>query len=709
MAHVLSIKWLWLIPVLPLLGAFINGAFGLKIHRRWGEKPIHSLAILMPGLSFLLSLYYFIQMLLLPPEHRQMLCQLYDWIKIGSLNLPMAFWLDPLSGIMTLMVTFIGTLIHIYSVGYMHKDASYWRFFAYMNLFMFSMLTLLLGDNFLLMFVGWEGVGLCSYLLISFWYQDLKNARAGMKAFITNRVGDFGFTIGLLVLLWSLGGGWSEAGYGFLHPERLTLVFRDVQEFAPLLLDQKILGIAVPTLVCLLFFWGATAKSAQIPLYVWLPDAMAGPTPVSALIHAATMVTAGVYMVARLNFLYSLSATAMTVVAVVGVLTALAAATIGLFQYDIKKVLAYSTISQLGFMFLGVGVGAYSIGIFHLLTHAFFKACLFLGSGSVIHMMHHAYHKMHNHSDDPQDMRNMGGLAKYMPTTRWTYLAACFAISGFPLTAGFFSKDDILWRAFINANTLIPGQLLWALAAFAAILTAFYMFRSYFMTFTGEFRGGREMAAHLHESPRSITSVLQILGVLSIIGGSIGLPQLWHLPNFLDRWLEPVMEAAQARTHWIEFSRASEWSLMLIAVLLALIGISAAYLLFNAARSTVPARFVKKFTGIHRLVFNKYYVDELYQATVISGSVLVAKICFWFDTYIIDKFVNLVGLATKAFSWLNGLNDTFVVDGAVNGIAVLSSRLGQKLRKIQTGNIQSYLYGLLGGGLALILIRYIIF
>jgi NADH-quinone oxidoreductase subunit L len=707
--HYLTVQWLWLIPALPLLGAFINGAFGLKIYRRYGEKPIHVLAIFFPTASFIITLYYFIRLIQQPGESRQILCYLFDWINVGNFSVPMSFWFDTLAASMTLMVTFVGTLIHIYSIGYMHKDPGYWRFFAYMNLFMFSMLTLVLADNFLLMFVGWEGVGLCSYLLIAFWYQDLKNAQAGMKAFITNRVGDFGFTLGLFALFWALGGTWQGTGYTLLHPERLTLVFREVQRFAPLLVDQKIWGIAVPTLVCLLFFWGATAKSAQIPLYVWLPDAMAGPTPVSALIHAATMVTAGIYMVARLNFLFALSATAMTVVATVGTLTALFAATIGLFQFDIKKVLAYSTVSQLGFMFMGVGVGAYGVGIFHLLTHAFFKACLFLGSGSVIHAMHHVYHKMNNHHDDPQDMRNMGGLGKYMPVTRWTYLAACTAIAGFPFMSGFFSKDEILWKVFSNTNTLIPGKILWIIGATAAILTALYMFRSYFMTFSGTFRGGLSSETHLHESPPTITWILKILGVLSICGGIIGLPHLWHLPNWLEGWLEPVFESVSGHLNWHEYPPSTEWTLMLLSVGITLTGFMLAYILFKDSRSTMPSRFKQMFPGLHRLVFNKYYIDELYQSTLINGSVIFSRICGWFDTYIIDGLVNLIAFVGRLFSWLNGLHDTYVIDGAVNGIAYLSGKFGQTLRQIQTGRIQTYIYILLGGGLTLILIRFILF
>jgi len=704
----LEIRWLWLVPVLPLIGAFINGTLGMKIQRQYGEKPIHLLAILFPALSFFITAYYFILMMQQPEEMRRMLCHIFDWIKIGGFTVPMSFWFDPLSAAMTLMVTFVGTLIHIYSIGYMHKDPGYWRFFAYMNLFMFSMLTLVLGDNFLLMFIGWEGVGLCSYLLISFWYQNLNNARAGMKAFITNRIGDFGFTLGLFALIWALGGEWTGNGYSFIYPERLTLVFREVEKFAPFLVNQQLFGIAVPTLVCLLFFWGATAKSAQIPLYVWLPDAMAGPTPVSALIHAATMVTAGVYMVARLNFLFALSTVAMTAVATVGALTALFAATIGLFQYDIKKVLAYSTISQLGYMFLAVGIGAYWVGIFHLLTHAFFKACLFLGSGSVIHAMHHAYHHTNNHKDDPQDMRNMGGLAKYLPTTRWTYLAACGAIAGFPFMAGFFSKDEILWKTFSNANTLIPGQLLWLVGAAAAILTAIYMFRSYFMTFTGTFRSGSQTELHLKESPASITWVLKVLGVLSIIGGVIGLPHLWHLPNFLENWLEPVFEISNNQLNWHEYSHSMEWTLMVISIFIAITGIGIASALFKDARSKMPVKFKEKFSTPYRIVFNKYYVDELYQYTVVNGTLIFSKLSDWFDKYIIDGLVNLIAYIGRIFSWLNGKHDEYVIDGAVNGLAYLSGKCSQAVRTFQTGRIQTYLYMLLGGGLTLILIRFII-
>jgi NADH-quinone oxidoreductase subunit L len=707
--EIVTARWLWLVPVLPLLGAFINGAFGFKIHRRYGEKPIHILAILMPGLSFVITVVYFQQLLQQPAEQRQMLCELFDWIRIGGFSIPMAFWFDQLAAAMVLMITFVGTLIHVYSVGYMHKDESYWKFFAYLNLFMFSMLILVLADNFALMFVGWEGVGLCSYLLISFWYKDLKNASAGMKAFIANRVGDAGFIIGLFALVWALAGNWSSGSYTVENSERLTFVFRQVQEYAPLLVGKTIFGMAAPTFICLFFFWGATAKSAQIPLYVWLPDAMAGPTPVSALIHAATMVTAGVYMVARLNFLFALSPVAMTVVAVVGALTAIFAATIGLFQYDIKKVLAYSTVSQLGFMFMGVGVGAYWVGIFHLLTHAFFKACLFLGSGSVIHAMHHALHHGKDHQTDPQDMRNMGGLARYMPTTRWTYLAACFAIAGFPFMSGFFSKDEILWKNFSNANTLIPGQVLWGVGITAALLTAFYMFRSYFMTFSGKFRGGQEAERHLHESPGSMTVVLQTLGVLSLLAGVIGLPHLWHMPNFLEGWLEPVFAGSAEKLHWHHFSMSLEWMLMLASVLVAFAGASLAMSLYKDARSQVPGQFLLKYPGLHRVIFNKYYVDELYQKTFINFTLLFSNVCNWFDSRVLDGLVNAAGWVGRQLGYASGRHDHYVIDGAVNGLARLTGAGGRAMRKLQTGRIQTYLYVMLCGGLILIAVRYLIF
>src|SRR6185295_3323097 len=412
--------------------------------------------------------------------------RLFSWIDVGSLRVDAAFAVDPLSAVMILVVTGIGGLIYIYSTGYMHDDPAYWRFFAYLNLFTAAMLTLVLGDSLLLMFVGWEGVGLCSWALIGFWWREWPNTTAGNKAFIVNRVGDFGFVLGIFLLFWTL----DSAGHG-------TVVFRDLQHHAASLEGRTIWGLPVVVLATLFLFVGATGKSAQIPLYVWLPDAMAGPTPVSALIHAATMVTAGVYMIGRLSFLFAMAPETLAVVAGIGAATALFAATIGLVQNDIKRVLAYSTVSQLGYMFVAMGVGAWAAGIFHLVTHAFFKACLFLGSGSVIHGM-----------SGEQDMRKMGGLKDKMPVTALTMFVGCLAIAGVPFLSGFFSKDEILWSAFKIGEY---GTAVWLVGFLVAGMTAFYMFRLYYMTFAGTFRGTEEQAAHVHESPRSMTVPLMVL------------------------------------------------------------------------------------------------------------------------------------------------------------------------------------------------------
>src|SRR5512137_975002 len=532
--------YLWLIPLFPAVGALINSLLGIRIQRTLGKRWNHGIAIGTMTLSLLVALRAFAQMVALPGNERFLQNTLWNMLTAGQLRFDLAFALDPLSMMMVLIITFIGTLIHVFSVGYMADEPSYWRFFAYLNLFVFAMLLLVMGDNFAVMFFGWEGVGLASYLLISFWYTDIDKAKAGMKAFVVNRFGDFGFILGLFLLFWSLGGIWEprpdarsvsyvpEIGYkaeaGALNPfestgpravvvhghaVRLgpTLNFRELRDQVVIeatgvgehLRHQTLWGVALLTLVGMLMFVGAMGKSAQLPLYVWLPDAMAGPTPVSALIHAATMVTAGVYMVARLSYIYAMSPTAMGWVATVGALTAFFAATIGFFQYDIKKVLAYSTVSQLGIMFVGVGVGAYWAGSYHLLTHAFFKATLFLGSGSVILGCHHE-----------QDMRKMGGLKKHMPVTALAYLAACWAIAGFPWASGFYSKDEILWKAFTQRGmeflgTPAPwlGPAVFVLGILAATGTSFYMFRSYYMTFTGSYRGGEGHAEEHDEDPHA--------------------------------------------------------------------------------------------------------------------------------------------------------------------------------------------------------------
>ena len=433
MDHPIQTDFIRWIVFLPLLGAIVNGVLGAKIQKSFGKGAIALLACAPVVIAFGLSLYAFFVLKALEPEKRFLIDNLYRWIDLGSLQVDMAFLIDPLSAVMILVVTGIGGLIHIYATGYMHDDNAFWRFFAYLNLFTAAMLTLVLGDSLLLLFVGWEGVGLCSYALIGFWYTDHNNARAGNKAFIVNRVGDFGFVLGMFLLFWSL----DAQGHG-------TLTVREMVQWAPTIKDSLLWGWPVITLATLFLFVGATGKSAQIPLFVWLPDAMAGPTPVSALIHAATMVTAGVYMTARMNVFFSMAPTTLHVIAVIGVATALVAASIALTQYDIKKVLAYSTVSQLGYMFIGIGVGGYAAAVFHLMTHAFFKACLFLGAGSVIHAMHHE-----------QDMRKMGGLKAWMPVTFITFFISVLAIAGFPPFAGFFSKDEILWLAASNDHWII--------------------------------------------------------------------------------------------------------------------------------------------------------------------------------------------------------------------------------------------------------------
>ncbi len=750
---------LGLIPLLPLLGAVYSGFFGVRLQRRFGEAAIYWPTILLPWISCLITIAAVVQ-LGGAGHHAALYHKAWSWMTVGSLQVDAAFQMDRLSAVMTLVVTFVGSLIHIYSRGYMKGDPSFWRFFSHLNLFMFAMLTLVLGDNFLVMFVGWEGVGLCSYLLIGFWYREPKNAVAGMKAFIVNRVGDYGFSLGLFLLFWGLALApalksapsgdphvaaaqheeiaTTETGHGehgeavapahgeapahgkaaTAAPTRLTSVtFREVQEIVEdparrdSILGQRVLGAGLITVVCLLFFVGATGKSAQIPLYVWLPDAMAGPTPVSALIHAATMVTAGVYMVARLHFLFAASPAAMTVVATVGAVTALFAATIGLFQYDIKKVLAYSTVSQLGFMFLAAGVGAYWVAIFHLMTHAFFKACLFLGSGSVILGCHHE-----------QDMRKMGGLRKLMPITAVTYLLSACAIAGFPFFSGFFSKDEILWKAFDSGNMLLPGGgiILWALAALAALCTSFYMFRSYFMTFTGTYRGGHDSHGHgahghahvPHESPRSMTWVLVVLAALAVGGGWIGLPILWGLPNWFEQWLEPVFVNSHHLVQSAHRGHGAEWGLMALSVVIAFAGFAAGRWLYRDDKNPIPRRLLANpdptLRGIHRTVFNKYYVDEFYNAVFVQGARRLSELLSRVDRNVVDGIVNFWGTAGRAVSNVQGVIDARVVDGAVNGVGALAVRGGRSLRRLQTGRIQSYVFGLSTGFVILVVIGYLL-
>lgn len=619
----------------PLLGFVFNGLrFRSKNALLAGTVATGAAAI-----SFLCSVVLYGRLLSLPPESRVLSTRFFDWISVGGLNVPFGFTVDPISMVMLLVITGVGSLIHLFSIGYMSHDERPSKYFAYLNLFLFNMLVLVLGDNLLMTFVGWEGVGLCSYLLIGFWFTDAQKASAGMKAFITNRIGDAGFVIGIFIVFFTFG----------------TITYVDLLQAIPTLAESTWTGPI--TLACLCFFIGATGKSAQIPLYVWLPDAMAGPTPVSALIHAATMVTAGVYLFVRLNGFLILAPHAMEVIAWTGGMTAFIAATIGITQWDIKKVLAYSTVSQLGYMFLAVGVGAFSAAQFHLMTHAFFKALMFLGSGSVIHAMH-----------EEQDIRHMGGLRKYMPITHATFVLGWLAIIGIPPFAGFFSKDEILWQAFSSPH---GSKALWALGAITAALTAFYMTRLMALTFWGKSRFGHDV--HPHESPMSMTIPLIILGVLSAVGGWIGIPHVigevlpGHLGNIFHHWLEPLLGIV-GEGHG---SAAEEWGLMGLSVSLAVISAIVAYDTYvrNPKRAE---NFARAIGPVHRLIEGKYFVDEFYFGVVIRPLVSGSKALWaYVDVNIIDRA-------------------TYVASDLVYGLA-------QFVKTIQSGKTQSYaLYMALG-------------
>jgi NADH-quinone oxidoreductase subunit L len=633
-------RWIWLVPALPALGVLVNGLAG----RRLGKGAVSVVGPGVVGAAFLVSLTLLLSLASMPAEDRVLRQTLYEWLVAGDFSAGVSFLVDPLSVTMMLIVTGVGFLIHVYSVGYMHDEdeRGFARYFTYLNLFTFAMLLLVMADNLLLLFVGWEGVGLCSYLLIGFWFSDRDNAEAGKKAFIVNRIGDFGFLLGIFLVFGAFG----------------SVAFADVLPRAGATLTE---GGTIAVLIAVCLFVGAVGKSAQIPLYVWLPDAMAGPTPVSALIHAATMVTAGVYMVARMHPVYLMAPEVLTLVAAVGAATALFAATIGLAQTDIKKVLAYSTISQLGYMFLGVGVAAFGAGIFHLLTHAFFKALLFLGAGSVIHALH-----------GQQDMRRMGGLRSSLPVTYWTMLAATLAIAGLPPLAGFFSKDEILWRTWESGHAL-----LWAIGFLTAGLTALYMFRLFFLTFHGDFRGTDEERAHLHESPPSMAVPLAVLGVLSVVGGWIGMPHalggpLGDVPNVIERWLEPVF--ADAAVHAAPGSAAPpvEYGLMAASVAIAVLGIGAAWWMY-VRRPWLPATLADRFRGAYTLVRGKYFVDEIY------------------DFLVVRPFN-----AMSRFAW------RVVDDGLIDGLAVNGSgalvRLGSRVAsRWESGYVQSYVLVFFGG------------
>ena len=662
----------WAIVLLPLLGFAVNGATAFLAPER---KEIPTLV--GPGvlaLAFVFAVLNFVRMLG-ADLHDAVILPYWSWMPVGSLQLDVALQLDQLSMLMALIVTGVGSLIHVFSIGYMRTDPGYARYFAYLNLFVFFMLVLVLAANFPLMFVGWEGVGLCSYLLIGFWFKDREKADAGKKAFIVNRIGDFGFLVAMFLIFANLG----------------TLDFTEVFRAAPAAFTY---GGAVVTAITLFLFLGATGKSAQIPLYIWLPDAMAGPTPVSALIHAATMVTAGVYLVARAGVLFALAPLSSTVVAGVGAATALLAATIAVAQYDIKKVLAYSTVSQLGYMFIGVGLGAYAAGIFHLMTHAFFKALLFLGSGAVIHAMHEAFH--HTHSDwDPQDMRNMGGLRHHMKITWITMWIATLAIAGVWPFAGFFSKDEIIWQAAARAVGPYAGwvQLIWVVAMAAAVLTAFYMTRMMLMTFHGENRTGAEERKHLHEVPGVMTVPLLVLAVLSVVGGwvnvphAIGdLPVLGWIPHseWLHEWLHPVTAAADGviEEHLGAFREAAPlgggegfWAVASFLLAGAIILVTARAYRGVAIRPAVESAAP---TGLRGVLYNKWYVDEIYDAAVVRPIIAASRgLWRWVDQGLIDGVL-------------------------VNGAARLSGRLGLAGARLQSGQINAYAFAIAVGVLILL-------
>ncbi len=607
---------IWLIILSPLVGAILNGL----LLPRTSKLLSHSVAVLAVLVSFIAALGLFKEVLHDGPQTFIG----FNWLDVGQLHAPFEILVDNLSILLLLIITGIGTLIHVYAGGYMHDEEKTYRFFSYLNLFVFMMFLLVLGGNLLVMFVGWEGVGLCSYLLIGYWFQDKNNANAGMKAFIVNRIGDIGFLLGIFLTYWHF--------HTLNFVELKSHVLAHGAQFTPE--DLGIIG-----LITLCLFIGACGKSAQLPLYVWLPDAMAGPTPVSALIHAATMVTAGVFMMSRMHFFYYLAPNTMVIVAFVGALTALFAATIAITQTDIKKVLAYSTVSQLGFMVLACGIGSFDAGVFHLLTHACFKALLFLGAGSVIYAMHHK-----------QDMMEMGGLRKYMPMTFISFLIGVLAIIGFPGLSGFFSKDEILWRSF---NFPVYGKILWAFAQTAALCTSFYMVRLLLLTFFGKNRSDHHTQEHLHETPFLMWGPLVILALLSIGVGYLGAPhiiaELWHGHNIIFPYLEKVISIPEsAANHWaflhIEHEPSAEWSLMGFSVFGAGLSACFALLLYRNGPSSLSDRLKKRFSRTHDLLSNKYWVDEIYHSFFVQPlsdiSLFCAKVI---DVRCINGFLNGVG------------------------------------------------------------------
>lgn len=629
---------IWLIPLIPLIGFVINGA-GRNLFPKVLISIIGSGAILI---SFILSCIVFKEVY----DARALGMDgifhvpLYDWIKIGGLQISFSFLLDPLSSIMLLIVTGVGFLIHIYSIGYMGTDDGYGKFFAYLNLFVFFMLLLVLGSNYLIMFIGWEGVGLCSYLLIGFWYKNSSYASAAKKAFVMNRIGDLGFLLAAFFIIATFG----------------SLEFNEVFGQA----SAMQMGDGILMTITILLFVAATGKSAQIPLFTWLPDAMAGPTPVSALIHAATMVTAGIYMIARSNILFTLSPVTMEIITIIGIATALMAAFIAITQNDIKKVLAYSTVSQLGYMFVGLGVGAFTGAFFHVLTHAFFKALLFLGAGSVIHAM-----------SDEQDMRNMGGLKKNLPITYATMLIGTIAISGIPPFSGFFSKDEIL------ANAFMKSPIVWAIGFLTAMLTAFYMFRLLFLTFNGKFRGTELQKQNIHESPWVMTLPLIVLAVLSIFGGALNLPSLIGGSNYLATFLAPVFADSASVVKPVEIAHSTEIILMIVSTLAA---VAMALFAYNkyVTKNSIPTSEVKGRSKLYNLSYDKLYIDELYERIIVRP---------------------LKSLSTFLYTFVEKIG----IDGIVNGTGRLVSTSGKVLRQLQSGHLTFYVFVMVLGVIVIML------
>jgi NADH-quinone oxidoreductase subunit L len=639
------IEWVWLAVLFPFVGFLANGWLAFR-------HPRATAAVSATGVGVLVAAFAVAVAVALSYAgahgHEPVVVPLWAWLPVGSLDVWLAFQVDQLSLVMLVMVTGVSLLIHIFSVGYMRADPGYARYFAYLNLFVFFMLVLVLGASFPILFIGWEGVGLCSYLLIGFWYRDKVNADAGKKAFLMNRIGDAGY---LLAMFW-------------IFQETGSLAFGEVFETAP-----RELAIGGPTItgITLLLFLACTGKSAQIPLYTWLPDAMAGPTPVSALIHAATMVTAGVYLVARTNVLFAMAPVSSAVVAGVGALTALWAASIALKQWDIKKVLAYSTVSQLGYMFLGVGVGAIASGMFHLVTHAFFKALLFLGSGSVIHVLHHAYHHSHRH-EDAQDMRNMGGLRRWMPWTAGVMWVATFAIAGVPGFSGFFSKDEILAMTFAKGHEHALFYVLWAIGVVVALMTAFYMTRMMLYTFHGPNRTGDEERGHLHEAPWVMTGPLVVLAVLAAVGGLLNLPHVLPGAAWLHHWLEPATAAGDFFKPEVHLGAGTEWLLLGLATAIAAAGILGAWRLLHP-ETLPPAAEAGAETGLARVLYRKWYVDEIYDAVIVRPLVWVSQKFLW-----------------------KGV-DAGVIDGAgVNGSARVARGIGAIGSWLQTGQVGTYVF-----------------